>query len=110
MPFQPSMDVEIERIINIIGMAVFPACLAIALPVFIYNLVLEKESKLLETMKVNGMKMKYYWLVNFSFNLALFFVTVIVYWVTARWVFKMNFFIATDWRLLALIYIGWGLC
>ena len=110
MPFQPSLDVEVERIINIIGLAVFPSCLAIALPVFIYNLVLEKETKLLETMKINGMKMSYYWLVNFTFNLLIFFVTVVVYWVTAAFWFQMNFFVSTDWRLLALIFFGWGLC
>jgi hypothetical protein len=61
-------------------------------------------------MKINGMKMKYYWLINFSFNLSMFFITVAVYWLTAVYVFKMNFFISTDWRLLALIYVGWGLC
>lgn len=110
MPFQPSVDLEVERIINIIGLAVFPACLAIALPVFIYNLVLEKETKLLETMKINGMKMKYYWLVNFSFFLGIYLITAIVFWLTAAFGFGMNFFVKTDWRLLALIYLGWGLC
>ena len=42
-----------------IGLGVFPSCLAIALPVFLYNLVLEKETKLLQTMKINGMKNLY---------------------------------------------------
>ena len=84
MPFQASLDVEVERIINIIGLAVFPACMAIALPVFLYNLVLEKETKLLETMKINGMKMKYYWLINFSFFLGIFLVTVVVFWCVSR--------------------------
>ena len=87
MPFQPSLDVEIERIINLIGLAVFPSCLCLALPVFIYNLVLEKETKLLETMKINGMKMSYYWLVNFSFNLVIYFFTVLVYWAAATFWF-----------------------
>ena len=61
-------------------------------------------------MKINGMKMKYYWLVNFSFNLAMFIVTAAVYWLTAIHWFGMTFFINTDWRLLALIWFGWGLC
>ena len=110
MPFQPSLDVEVERIINIIGLAVFPSCLAIALPVFLYNLVLEKETKLLETMKINGMKMVNYWIVNFAFNLTIFMVTAFVYWLAAAFWFQMNFFVRTDWRLLALIFFGWGLC
>jgi len=110
MPFQASLDVEVERIINIIGLAVFPACMAIALPVFLYNLVLEKETKLLETMKINGMKMKYYWLINFSFFLGIFLATVVVFWSAAAFLFRMNFFIKTDWRILAVIYLGWALC
>ena len=110
MPFQPSLDVEIQRILNAIGLAVFPSCLCILLPVFIYNLVLEKETKLLETMKINGMKMSYYWLVNFLFNLAIYLFTVAVYWFCAAFVFGMNFFTDTDWRLLALVFFGWGIC
>jgi len=61
-------------------------------------------------MKINGMKMKYYWLVNFVFNLSIFYVTAALYWFAAAFWFKMNFFISTDWRLLAVIFIGWGLC
>lgn len=87
MPFQPTLDVEIERIINLIGLAVFPSCLCLGLPVFIYNLVLEKETKLLETMKINGMRMSYYWLVNFCFNFLIYVFTVAVYWTTAIWWF-----------------------
>ena len=109
MPFQPSLDVEVERILNVVGMAVFPSCLFLSLPVFIYNLVLEKETKLLETMKINGMKMSYYWLVNFSFYLLIYLCTVAVYWSFAAFALRMNFFIKTDWRLLGLIFLGWGL-
>ena len=87
MPFQPSLDVEIERILNMIGLGVFPSCLSIALPVFLYNLVLEKETKLLQTMKINGMKMYYYWLVNFIFNLSIFLLTAGIYWFTAAFSF-----------------------
>ena len=57
MPFKPSTDTELERIINLVGLAVYPCCLCLSLPVFIYTLVLEKETKLVETMKMNGMKM-----------------------------------------------------
>jgi hypothetical protein len=93
-----------------IGLAVFPASLAIALPVFLYNLVLEKETRLLETMKVNGLRMSTYWLVNFGFFYLVFLITAAVYWVTAAFGFGMNFFIRTDWRLLGAVYLGWGLC
>jgi hypothetical protein len=61
-------------------------------------------------MKINGMKMYYYWLVNFAFNLSIFLITAAIYWATAAFSFKMNFFVNTDWKLLALIFFGWGLC
>lgn len=61
-------------------------------------------------MKVNGMRMTYYWLVNFTFNLSIFLVTVAIYWLTAAFWFKMNFFVNTDWKLLSLVFFGWGLC
>lgn len=56
------------------------------------------------------MRMTYYWLVNFMFNLSIFLVTVAIYWLTAAFWFKMNFFVNTDWKLLSLIFFGWGLC
>lgn len=54
--------------------------------------------------------MAYYWFVNFVSNIGIFFITVIIYWLTAAFWFEMNFFVNTDWRLLALIFLGWGLC
>ena len=110
MPFSPSLDIELERIINLVGLAVFPSCLCLALPVFIYNLVLEKESKLLETMKINGMKMSYYYLVNFVFNFLVYLFTIAMYWGAAAFLFNLSLFVKTDWRLLLLTFIGWGLC
>ena len=61
-------------------------------------------------MKINGMKMSYYYLVNFVFNFIVYLITITVYWGVAAFVFKMNFFVKTDWRLLALVFFGWGLC
>lgn len=110
MPFRPTVDTELERIINLIGLAVFPSCLCLALPVFIYTLVLEKETKLVETMKINGMKMFNYWYVNFSFNFLIYFFTAGLYWFVGAIVFKLNFFTATSWKLMLTVYFGWGLC
>jgi hypothetical protein len=79
MPFTPQIDEELERLINLLGLAIFPCCLALSLPVFIYSLVLEKETKLVETMKINGMKMYNYWLVNFLFFLMVYIATASFY-------------------------------
>ena len=67
MPYEAQVDTELERLINLIGLAVYPCCLSLLLPVYIYNLVLEKETRLVETMKCNGLKMRTYWFVNYTF-------------------------------------------
>lgn len=47
------------------------------LPIFIFNIVIEKETKLLEFMKLNGMRMKNYWIINYLFNFIIYMMTVI---------------------------------
>src|SRR5690349_10829016 len=100
MPFKPSTDTELERIINIVGLAVYPCCLCLSLPVFIYTLVLEKETKLVETMKMNGMKMYNYWLTNFFFNFLIYALTAGTYWFIGSFIFRLNFFLKTSQLLL----------
>jgi len=45
-----------------------PVCLCLGMPVYMYRLVLEKEQRLTETMKINGLILHNYWIVNFAFN------------------------------------------
>lgn len=110
MPFKPSTDTELERIINLVGLAVYPCCLCLSLPVFIYTLVLEKETKLVETMKMNGMKMYNYWLTNFAFNFLLYSMTASSYWFIGSAIFKLNFFYKTSKLLIFTVFFGWGIC
>lgn len=110
MPFKPSTDTELERIINLVGLAVYPTCLCLSLPVFIYTLVLEKETKLVETMKMNGMKMYNYWLTNFAFNIIIYIMTAGSYWFIGSIIFKLNFFSKTSSLLLLVVFSGWGFC
>jgi hypothetical protein len=89
---------------------VFPCCLALSLPVFMYTIVLEKETKLVETMKINGMKMYNYWIVNFSFDFLLYVCTVIIFHAFGYYILKINFFSDTGADLMIIMYVGWGLC
>lgn len=110
MPFTPSIDIELERLINLIGLTVFPACLCLALPVYLYNLILEKETKLVEIMKINGMKMYNYWFINFVFFFLIYSITAGIYWFAGAVVFKLNFFSETSWQMMIILYFGWGIC
>jgi hypothetical protein len=78
-----------NKVINILGLALFPVALCFSMPVFLYTLVLEKEQKLVETMKINGMKMRNYWTVSFTFFFMIYAMTVIIFYLTARFVFEV---------------------
>lgn len=53
----------VESIINLAGASLYPLSLSLLFPVFMYSIVLEKEDKLIEMMKMNGLRIVNYWLV-----------------------------------------------
>jgi len=110
MPFQASIDKEVQKLLNFIGVIVYPVCLALCTPVFLHHLVMEKETKLVENMKINGMKMYNYWLVNGVFNFCSYCITAILFWSFGRYVCDLDFFTDTNGRVLFEIYFIWGLC
>lgn len=101
---------NIQRIINLAGSTFYPMAVSLLMPLFMYTIVLEKESKLIEIMKINGMKMRFYWLSNFTFNFLLYTVTMFIFNVIGGVALKLSLFTDTNLFLLFLIYFGWGLC
>lgn len=108
-PFTTNFDKELERSVSVLGAAIFPLCLSMGLPVFIYFLVLEKEQKLVEFMKINGMKMYNYWLINFLFNIFLYNVTALVFIFFGWKIYNMQLFRDTNFFVMLFILEGWGL-
>ena len=60
-------------------------------------------------MRMNGMRMRYYWLVNFLFNLILSCVTVFIFFVFGRFILKNSLFTDSNTFLLVLTLAGWML-
>ena len=109
MPFKTMLDNEVNKIVNFAGMVVFPIAMALCLPLFITNLVSEKESKLTVLMKINGLKMRNYWIVNGIYNFCFYWVTVLVNIYVGRSI-GLVFFTDTNILLLFEAYACWGLC
>jgi len=63
--------------------------MSMGLPVFLYQIVLEKETKLIENMKINGMKMKNYWQVNYIFNLIFYLATALLFLTFGMKIFQL---------------------
>lgn len=110
MPFEIDNSENIQRIINLAGSTFYPLAISLLMPLFMYTIVLEKESKLVEIMKINGMKMTYYWLSLFTFNFIVYFTTFFIFYIVGRFIFAFKLFTDTDSLLLFIIFFGWGLC
>ena len=100
MPFKTMLDLEVNKLINFAGMLVYPIAMVLCLPLFLHNIVSEKETKLIENMKINGLKMRNYWIVNGLYNFAFYSCVMAVNILVGRSLGLMFF---TDTHILLLI-------
>ena len=91
------------RVISVTGATLYPLALSLLLPIFMYTIVLEKEEKILEMMKMNGMRMREYWLITFLFNFFISVITFGVFFLFGRYLLKLDFF--TDTSIVVLVII-----
>ena len=88
---------------------VVPICMCLGLPVFMYQLVLEKEKRLLQTMKINGLLLYNYWVVNLLFDFMYYVITYMLFLFFAKFVYKLKVFVDTNMFVILLVFNGWGL-
>jgi ABC-type multidrug transport system ATPase subunit len=110
MPIQLEAKAELDRLLNILGASLYPIALSLLLPVFMYSIVLEKEEKLQDFMKMNGMKIINYWVVGFCFNFAIYSITVFIFMIFGLVIVQLQFFSETSPAILILMLLGWGIC
>jgi ABC-type multidrug transport system ATPase subunit len=106
MPLNEKPD--LLAIVEIFGSFLYPLALTLQLPVYIYIIVLEKETKLRELQKTMGMSMLTYWCASSAFNLILYFTVAFFFWVCGI-IVNMRFFTQTGSDILVLFFILWGL-
>ena len=107
MPFTSDSSVGIDIIISTVSAVLFPLSLSLLLPVFLYLIVLEKEEKLIQMMRMNGLKMRTYWFVNFIFSFVLSILTNIVFVLFGYFFMHNNLFVNTGWDVLGVVLLGW---
>lgn len=94
-------------LINTIATIVFPLALSLLLPVFLYLVVLEKEEKLIQMMRMNGMSITNYWFINFLYNFLISLLTNVVFYLFGYIFLDMSFFHSTSPLVLAVVFLGW---
>jgi hypothetical protein len=109
MPFKPDVRTQSLKILNSIGCLTFPVILSLGMPAFLYTIVLEKENRLLENMKINGMQMINYWFTGYIFNFGCQMIIIICYLLFGRYVSGISFFSETHFGVVFMAYVGWGM-
>ena len=77
MPFQIDLQKDVAKMTNLISLVIMALVLSLGMPNFLSHIVFEKENKLIDNMKTNGLKMSNYWVVNFTFSYFTYFLTVL---------------------------------
>eukprot|EP01100_Stratorugosa_tubuloviscum_P008759 TRINITY_DN3648_c0_g3_i1.p1 TRINITY_DN3648_c0_g3~~TRINITY_DN3648_c0_g3_i1.p1 ORF type:complete len:851 (-),score=271.54 TRINITY_DN3648_c0_g3_i1:91-2613(-) len=92
---------------SIVATLLYPFAVSFLLPVYAYAIVLEKQDRLREMMKMMGMQMHAFWFVNYVFDFFLYLIVFIALAVISL-AFRVRFFTQTSPILLILIFLGWG--
>lgn len=110
MPFRTQVRSEAVKILNTLGLVVFPLALSLSMPAFLYTIVLEKENRLLENMKINGLSMMNYWSVGVVFNMIYQMIIICCFLLFGRYASGISFFSESHFGVIFLAYTGWGMC
>jgi hypothetical protein len=86
-----------------------PVALCMGLPLYLHQTVLEKEKRLLQFMRINGLKMESYWTVTYLFNFSVYLISYLVFHITGTFIFRQPLFVKTSLALQLITYLGWGL-
>jgi len=70
---------------------------------------LEKELRLVETMKINGLLKRNYWVVNYVSFLSLYSLTMLTYYLFGRFVSGLGYFKDTSPDIIFWWLLGWGM-
>ncbi|KAJ3435955.1 atp-binding cassette transporter subfamily a abca [Anaeramoeba flamelloides] len=76
-------------------------------PVFMVSIVYEKENLLIDLMKMMGLKTRIYWLVNWLFDWALYFVQVTVFYIMLV-ILRFRFITQNDFSIHFVLLLLWG--
>jgi hypothetical protein len=89
MPFSGEDKSLINKTINVLGSGLYPLGLSLLLPLFLYMIVSEKEEKLIEMMKMNGLNIKIYWVNFFITGFIIEMVTFMLFYIFGTFVFEI---------------------
>lgn len=92
---------------DIIGPMLVPFAICFLIPVFMHTIVLEKENRVREMMKMMGMKMSTYWMINYLFDYCVYLLVTILF-ITVEFIIQVRIFTQTNFFVIFFIFFIWG--
>eukprot|EP01094_Clydonella_sp_ATCC50884_P004693 TRINITY_DN13724_c0_g1_i1.p1 TRINITY_DN13724_c0_g1~~TRINITY_DN13724_c0_g1_i1.p1 ORF type:complete len:845 (+),score=259.83 TRINITY_DN13724_c0_g1_i1:97-2631(+) len=93
---------------SLLSVFLYPFALSFLLPVFLRAIVVEKEDRLREMMKMMGLRMSIYWGVMYLFN-AVLYIIVMVVTIAVSLAFQLRFITQTSIIVQLLLWATWGM-
>ena len=109
MPTSMTTAALLAKIISLAGGSLYPIALALLFPIFMQAIVLEKEERLREIMKMNGLRMRNYWFINYIFNMGMYLLSTAIFIIFGKYILRVDFFTHTNFGVLLISFFGWGL-
>eukprot|EP01137_Pigoraptor_chileana_P003707 Opistho-2@44296 len=103
-------DVTQKQSVDVVSLAggfCFSFAASFLLPVFVSNIVKDKQERQLMMMEMSGMKERVYWLITYVYNYLLYMCVLAMIFVTSHG-FKMRLFTQSNNFLLFVLFFAWG--
>ena len=109
LPITPEdNEISVNKILCIVIAGIYPIALSLLIPLFMHKIIYEREKKIIEYLKLNGVKMRNYWISNFIFNYIIYLILAILYFIFEAYIYSINFLERTSFILVSLTLLGWG--
>ena len=109
LPINPEEnETNVQKIVTIVTFGLYPFFLSLLVPFFVYNIVYEKEKKIIQLLKISGVKMRYYWISNFLLNYIIYLIMSILFILFEVFISNLKNFQRTSPLLIILFFLGWG--
>ena len=110
LPISPEdNEVNVIKIVGIVTSGLYPISISLLIPFFMHSIVKDKEKKIIQLLKINGVKMRYYWISNFIIHYIIYLIMAILYIVFEIFIFQLNLLGKTSFLLIILTFLGWGI-
>ncbi len=108
LPLKGTDAVLYEKFVNIVCSCLFPLAFSLLMPNFMSTIVSEKNEGLIEMMKINGLKMRYYWFAYTLFFLVIYLVMAIFFLLFGFFWSDLQVFQKTNKSFMSLTILVWG--